>query len=129
MSHLITIFIIICSHTLAGVIWLGLVMLGTYIKSKILEMNEVKWDAYFNNMNPNTLLMKIGITYIFALTISSYLAYLIFVNLQRENTFILAGATFILGVLTSGYKAIKGKNELITKMKGFTNTNHITNGF
>ena len=119
MRYLGLIIIIGLLIAISGIIWVGIIMLSTYLKSKFNEMNEERWDKYFEEIAVSGIIIRGIIMYIVAILIASIIGYFIFRFFSYNNPFILSILVFVLGIGQITFKLLKNKEEFVNKLNIF----------
>lgn len=119
MRYLGLIIIIGLLISISGIIWVGIIMLSTYSKSKLNKMNEEKWDKYFERITYKGIIIRGIVMYIAAIIIASIGGYFIFRCFSYNNPFILSILVFVLGIGQTIFKLLRNKEEFLEKLKKF----------
>ena len=119
MRYLGLIIIIYLLIVISGIIWVGIIMFSTYLKSKFNEMNEERWDKYFEGIAVSGIIIRGIIMYIVAILIASIIGYFIFRFFSYNNPFILSILVFVLGIGQITFKLLKNKEEFLNKLNIF----------
>ena len=119
MRYLGLIVIIYLLIAISGIIWVGIIMFSTYLKSKFNEMNEERWDKYFEEIAVSGIIIRGIIMYIVAILIASIIGYFIFRFFSYNNPFILSILVFVLGIGQITFKLLKNKEEFLNKLNKF----------
>ena len=119
MRYLGLIVIIYLLIAISGIIWVGIIMFSTYLKSKFNEMNEERWDKYFEEIAVSGIIIRGIIMYIVAILIASIIGYFVFRFFSYNNSFILSILVFVLGIGQITFKLLKNKEEFLNKLNKF----------
>ena len=125
MRYLGLIIIIGLLIAISGIIWVGIIMLSVYLKSKFNSMNEDKWDRYFEGIAVSGIIIRGTVMYIVAILITSIGGYFIFRFFSYNNPFILSILVFIVGIGQTTFKLLKNKEEFLKKLSKFKKIKYI----
>jgi hypothetical protein len=112
MIEIVTILIVyLVSLNISAFFGVGLLSLFFQFKKKKDQMNKGSWNRYFEKIGPQGLLIRLYISYMFALSILSAANYFVFFDHSLPYSLMLLAA----GIFHLGYKYHLNKDQIKQK--------------
>lgn len=116
MRYLGLVVLIYAFISIAGLVFLALLLTSFYIKKKTNKMDEEKWDLYFKSMSNFAYLIRFWLVYLISLMVIAIVEYYILIAFDFEDSLLITVITILLGIIKMIFKFRGNMSELVEKI-------------
>lgn len=109
-------FLVYAFIEISALIFVALLLTTFYVKKKVSQTDEVKWDLYFKSMPNTAYLIRFWVLYLISLIAISVVGYYIFTAFAFEGAMFLCALTIILGIIKMVFKFKSNQIKLFEKI-------------